>query len=407
MPEKARIKVAVYLDADPGAGGQAHYALCLLDALRSHDDQFETIAYCSWRFWQDVCDDKGIAHQRIVPLRWDWGAKALAKVIRHFSQSQLAPAWYRALFARRVNKDSVDVCLFPVPTTLLTDVSIPTICAIHDLMYKYEREPYHEGKGRDYSYYDTLFQSDRYYETLYQSILSRATVVVTDAELGEQQIRESFSDIRAAIRILPFCAPRSTEAYDPQAEVSPAVRRAAQRPYLFYPAMHRPDKNHLALVRALRILEDQGLTCHAVFSGGFGPVTERINAEIERLRLRNSIIMLPYVTDEELCCLYAHAQALVMPTYAGPTNIPPLEAFALGCPVLISNIYAMPWQVGDAGILFDPDSPEEIAAAIREIWTCEPRRAELIEAGYRRSHELSFEVFAKGLTRIICEAHAS
>ena len=67
-----------------------------------------------------------------------------------------------------------------------------------------------------------------------------------------------------------------------------------------------------------------------------------------------------------------------MPSYFGPTNIPPLEAMALGCPVAVSNKYAMPEQVGDAGLLFDPDSPEEIAKCIKAMWLDDKLRQKMI-----------------------------
>ena len=73
-----------------------------------------------------------------------------------------------------------------------------------------------------------------------------------------------------------------------------------------------------------------------------------------------------------------------MPTYFGPTNIPPLEAMALGCPVAVSNKYAMPEQVGESGLLFNPDSPEEIAECIRKIWNDDELRMKMKELGYER-----------------------
>ena len=48
--------------------------------------------------------------------------------------------------------------------------------------------------------------------------------------------------------------------------------------------------------------------------------------------------------------LYKNSLALVMPTYFGPTNIPPLEAFALGVPVLYSDLPGLREQVGECSI---------------------------------------------------------
>jgi glycosyltransferase involved in cell wall biosynthesis len=59
----------------------------------------------------------------------------------------------------------------------------------------------------------------------------------------------------------------------------------------------------------------------------------------------------------------------VMPTFFGPTNIPVLEAWAFGCPVLTSDIRGIREQVGDAALLADPTSVEAIADGIHQLWT--------------------------------------
>lgn len=99
--------------------------------------------------------------------------------------------------------------------------------------------------------------------------------------------------------------------------------------------------------------------------------------------------------------LYRHAVGLVMPSYFGPTNIPPLEAMALGCPVAVSDKYAMPEQVGRAGLLFDPDSPEEIAGCIQKMWTDDELRKRMTEEGYRRIRQWTQEDFKNRLFKVM------
>ena len=56
-----------------------------------------------------------------------------------------------------------------------------------------------------------------------------------------------------------------------------------------------------------------------------------------------------------------------MPTYFGPTNIPPLEAFLLGCPVLYSDLPLLREQVLDAALLLDLSNPESLAEKIMTL----------------------------------------
>ena len=111
--------------------------------------------------------------------------------------------------------------------------------------------------------------------------------------------------------------------------------------------------------------------------------------------------ILGFVSDENMIYLYKHAVGMVMPSYFGPTNIPPLEAMALGCPVAVSDKYAMPEQVGKAGLLFNPDSPEEIAECIKKMWLDEELREKMKELGYKRIQRWTRREFCEKLYKII------
>ena len=134
--------------------------------------------------------------------------------------------------------------------------------------------------------------------------------------------------------------------------------------YLFYPAQFWPHKNHTRIVQALGLLKQA--------HGADIPIAvlrlarrrhprAHISARSWRPRrvsasnLRHTSTR-GYVPDEDMSGLYAGAVALTMPTFFGPTNIPVLEAWAYGCPVLTSDIRGIREQVGDAGVLVDPRS---------------------------------------------------
>jgi glycosyltransferase involved in cell wall biosynthesis len=90
-----------------------------------------------------------------------------------------------------------------------------------------------------------------------------------------------------------------------------------------------------------------------------------------------------------------------MPTHFGPTNIPPLEAFLVGCPVAVSGIYGIPEQVGDAALLFDPESVEEIAKCIERLWTDDALCVMLAAQGKQRAAAWGQEQFNARLREII------
>jgi hypothetical protein len=74
-----------------------------------------------------------------------------------------------------------------------------------------------------------------------------------------------------------------------------------------------------------------------VFAGGDRGNKSRIVEKVRILGLEESVRFLGYVSDSIIGALYRSSVGLIMASYFGPTNIPPLEAFALGVPVVASE----------------------------------------------------------------------
>ena len=98
------------------------------------------------------------------------------------------------------------------------------------------------------------------------------------------------------------------------------------------------------------------------------------------------------VGDDEIVELYRTASALVFPSLYEGFGQPPLEAMAAGCPVACSSTTALPEVVGDAARLFDPTSPEEIAAAVADV-LADPRP--LVERGLERARRFTWDACAR------------
>jgi glycosyltransferase involved in cell wall biosynthesis len=171
--------------------------------------------------------------------------------------------------------------------------------------------------------------------------------------------------------------------------------------YFFYPAQFWKHKNHEVLLYGLhRILPDYP-DMHLVFSGGKKNNYDFITGLIDRLGLGNRVQIIGYVPDQDMAAMYHCAHALLMPTFFGPTNIPPLEAMACGCPVAVSRIYGMPEQLGDAALYFDPRSIDEVAEVMVTLWTDEALCQQLRDRGEARSAAWGLAQFSERLGEIV------
>jgi glycosyltransferase involved in cell wall biosynthesis len=126
--------------------------------------------------------------------------------------------------------------------------------------------------------------------------------------------------------------------------------------------------------------------------------------------VERQVRILGYVDDATLSSLYAGAHGVILPTFFGPTNIPVLEAWALGVPVLTSDIRGIREQCGDAALLVDPTSVAAIADGIRRLWEDETLRQTLVAAGRSRAAGTGAEEFTETLGTILRQmalAHSS
>lgn len=119
--------------------------------------------------------------------------------------------------------------------------------------------------------------------------------------------------------------------------------------------------------------------------------TEPIYAEIEKLKLHDRIKIVGPVKHEELPRYYAHAEAMVLPTFNDSFALPVLEAMASGCPVVISNIPALKEIYDGAALMVDPSDISSLAEAILNILDNDALRNDLIEKGLALSREMTWE----------------
>lgn len=111
--------------------------------------------------------------------------------------------------------------------------------------------------------------------------------------------------------------------------------------------------------------------------------------------INDFIIRTDYVNAQELVVLLKNASVFCFPSLYEGFGIPLLEAMALGVPIVASNRSSIPEVLGDAGLLFDPLSIDEISEKIDSLLAHEELRNKCIANGYARSNNFSWEHSAR------------
>lgn len=136
------------------------------------------------------------------------------------------------------------------------------------------------------------------------------------------------------------------------------------RHFFVYPSTYTAHKNHANLLAAFAQFSLTNPDVTLVFTGKPLATGSHVDACIAALGLTGRVLQLGTVSPGALKWLYEHAVALVMPTFLGPTNMPPLEARALGCRVICTDLPGHREQLDDDGWFIDPLSPDDIANAL-------------------------------------------
>jgi len=386
-------RVAIYIDTQYSSGGTFQYTKSLIKAIDSLSSvKLSLTLLYTYRSWENYLNS--YTKSESIFLRKSHFINKIFKLFISLGLLRILRIFTSRIYSeiRFINKQNYDLIIFPAGDAIACLVKSNVVGAIHDLMHRYER-PLMESNG--------VFGYG-FRENLFKSLLISSKAILVDSSLGEQHVRESYENIKAKICKLPFIAPdyiylqTSNKKEDLIKSVKPLK-------YIFYPAQFWIHKNHYNLLIALKILKDRGETIDLVLSGTKDRGYRKLFEFARKNNMINQVKFSGYINDQQLVDLYKNALALVMPTFYGPTNIPPIEAILLGCPPIVSKIYGMPEQFEDAAIYFDPQNPAEIADRIESVIVNEEYRKRVIKNGERIKVKFSQERFRNDIRNILQE----
>jgi glycosyltransferase involved in cell wall biosynthesis len=295
-------------------------------------------------------------------------------------------------FHQIIDDLGIDVMWFV--TLSYVEVDIPYIFTVLDLQHRLQ--PWFPEVSADGRW--------RSREEHYATAIRRATAVISGAEAGKKDIVHFYRIPPERIKLIPHPTPRFA-LNAPEGDGKEVLAKYnIPDGYLFYPAQFWPHKNHIGLLLAVQLLREKfDLTLPMVFVGSDQGNLRYVRKIVDELGLSDQVHILGFVPQDDLVSLYRNAFTLTYMTFFGPENLPPLEAFALGCPVIASNVPGAQEQLGDAAILVDPKDEEQIASAIKSLHSNPDLRQKIIQRGLERAVKWTGDDFVKAVLSIIDE----
>jgi glycosyltransferase involved in cell wall biosynthesis len=387
--------IAVLLDNIPSDGGTYQYNLTILDAfIKLPIDKFDKKILYTNHHWGNKLKNTPFQKKyvRISDLQ-----KKVFKLIASFGFNKHVRYIFLSIFSRNIDKSlndkEIDLIILPSQDVISLYIKTAKVNAIHDLMHRYESH---------FPEVSRFFQS-KYRDILFSSFCKESVAILVDSNVGKDQVNETYEIEKKRIFVLPFIPPSYIVDKIQINKDFKSLHFDWPEDYIIYPAQFWKHKNHENLLKAISILKNSGININLVLTGKKTYEYNNLIIIIKELNIEENVFFVNFIPEDYLKIVYSKSKGLVMPTFFGPTNIPPLEAVFSGCPVAVSNIYGMPEQLNDAALYFNPKKVEEIADALKILWTDESRCIELKKNGNKLMNNWNQDIFYKKFEMILIE----
>jgi len=376
-PTRRRVGVNLLWLVPGEVGGSEEYTVRLLSSLADlGSDEVEVILYVNRLF--------SSAHPEIV--------SRFTTVVAPISGSTrvlrvLVESTWLALRSR------IDRCVLVhhAGGTMPAIRSVPGVLTLHDLQPLANPERFGLVKGS-------------YIRFIAPRSLRRAQFVVCLSRFVANDAMDRVGVPVERIRIVPCGVADPGAAFD-----SERLRELLKgfdlvdRPFIIYPAITYPHKNHTTLVAAFARIVKQNDDVRLVFTGGAGSSDSVVQSTIEAYGLDSKVIRTGRVAESDLDLLYRTATLMAFPSLYEGFGLPLLEAMSRGCPIVASDAGSLPEVAGDAAELVDPIDVEGWASALGALIDDPARRTVLIRRGFERATQFTWTVSAESLLSVYQE----
>lgn len=251
----------------------------------------------------------------------------------------------------------------------------------------------YKSQFREYNKYSYFLRN-----FLFSNIIKNSNLLISDSLQGKEEILKNYKLIKK-IKVIPYIP-----ILNKKQKINYKILKEnnLDKNFLFYPAKFWDHKNHKNLITAFTLLNRKKYkNIKLVLTGDFkSKLYFELKEMISENFLNDKILILGQISDEDIYSLYKKALGLVYVSLIGPTNIPPLEAQILRCPVICSNLHSAKMQLGKSAILINPLKITDIYRSICKIIDDKKFRKNLIRKG---SENIKDKLKKNNVTKLIEE----
>lgn len=354
-----KVKIAVLLDINytPETGGGFSYYDRLVHEIDSYDFSND----------YDVCfvsANPSISgfNRNIVQLSHKICRFIPVKIYHFIYRALVNLPLIKILIRNRENKiyKKNDIRLIYNPIQMRTFVrNFPFIATSWDL-----------GNYSTYAFPELVSEHDFNFRYRYcKKVLPKALMIFAESESGKAELMKFTQADEKRIKVLPLFAGNSINYISGEEQQYKFLtdNKLVKNRFFFYPAQFWAHKNHFGLIMAFSKFIMKNADYKLVLCGSDKGNKSYIKQVVSEMGLSESVLFTGFLSTEDVNTLYSNAAALTMASFLGPTNMPPLEAMELGCPVICSDLSGHREMLGDAAIYCNPMDYDDICRAMEEL----------------------------------------
>ncbi|KMT22834.1 glycosyltransferase family 4 protein [Clostridium cylindrosporum] len=285
------------------------------------------------------------------------------------------------------NLKNNDVDIYHVPQNgigLSKKTSCLSISTIHDLI------PYvmPETVGRGYL---------KKFIAQMPSIIQASDNIITVSEFSKNDIIKIFDVPEEKIKVTHLAADHIFSPLDKE-ETKKSIyeKYGITEDFILYLGGFSSRKNVKSILVAFsKIYKNLSKDYKVVILGPSRDEHEKLTNLAETLSIKDKVQFTGFVPHEDLPLFYNAASLFVYPSLYEGFGLPPLEAMSCKCPVITSDISAIPEVVGDGALLINPYDIDDLKDSMEKVLEDSSTRENIILKGYERSKLFSWEITAK------------
>ena len=362
--------------------GLGHYSRTLIRLLASHYPEHEYYLYNPKPSSVFNLEEKNI-HER----------RPSSPIDRFFSS-----AWRSSWVKKDLKRDGINLyhgLSHEIPVGIQR-TGIKSVVTMHDLI--------HERYPNQYSAVDVKIYSKKF-----RYACANADHIVAISNQTRDDLLQYYVVPAEKITVCyQSCSPAFAKRIDEAEKFRIAAKYGLPPKFFLYVGSIIERKNLMNVCKAMYILRNE-IEIPLVVVGDGGKYKQKVRDFLLQHHLENKVIFLAdgksskdpgYVTGRDLPAIYQSAVCLIYPSFFEGFGIPVLEALWSRLPVITSNVSCLPEAGGDAAFYANPDSAEQIADGMKQIYTNEDLSKKMVEKGLLHAQKFAPEKYASNMIDI-------